>query len=280
MLHTFERASGQKINEDKSSAFFSRNTGQEKIQEICHILNFQEANDDTMYLGLPSILGRNKSAIFGYLKDRLGDKNRGWDKKTISKGGKEVLLKTVAQALPNYAMSIFLLPQRVCSDMKRLMTRYWWKLDVNKDSGITWMSWDIMCSSKADGGMGFRNLRDFNLALMGKQGWCLISNENSLVSKVYNARYYPNDSFLTAKIGNNPSYVWRSILESQVLLNKGAVRRVGTGHNISILDDPWLPDAVDPYIRTSSDAIQNEKVVSLMVTGYNEWDTYLINDIF
>lgn len=93
MLQIFERASGQKINVEKSSAFFSRKTKQDDKQGICYILKFREADENSTYLGLPSILGRNKSAVFGYLKDRLKDRIKGWDKKMLSKGGKEILLK-------------------------------------------------------------------------------------------------------------------------------------------------------------------------------------------
>lgn len=142
------------------------------------------------------------------------------------------------------------------------------------------MCWDKLCRRKSQGGMGFRKLRNFNIALVGKQGWRLITNENSLVSKIYKARYYPNSSFLSATVGKNPSYVWRSIMEAQVLLKKGAVRRVGTGLAVSIQNDPWLPDAQDPYIHTRSEAIEGRKVADLMVTGQVEWDIDLIQDIF
>lgn len=97
---------------------------------------------------------------------------------------------------------------------------------------------------------------------------------------MYKARYYPNNSFLTATVGKNPSYVWRSIMEAQVLLKKGAVRRIGSGMSVSIQDDPWLPDSNDPYIRTRSEAIVGRTVSSLMVSGRMEWDTDLVNDIF
>lgn len=67
-LHTFERVSGQQINTDKSSAFFSLNTPEVVKTEIRGLLRFQEANEGTSYLGLPNILGKNKSAVLGYLK--------------------------------------------------------------------------------------------------------------------------------------------------------------------------------------------------------------------
>lgn len=89
--------------------------------------------------------------------------------------------------------------------------------------------------------MGFRKLHEFNIALLGKQAWHFVTNPECLVSRIYKARYYPNVTFLNAKLGNNPSYTWRSILEAQVLLKKGAVRRVGSGESIDAENDPWLP---------------------------------------
>ncbi|KAL8091729.1 hypothetical protein AgCh_034115 [Apium graveolens] len=252
----------------------------EEKHSICQRLRFREADINTKYLGLPNIVGRNKNVMFGFLKDRLADRIQGWDKSWLCKGGKEILLKMVAQSLPSHAMSILVLPTQTCTDMERLMTKFWWKSSSKKDRSISWMSWDRMCRRKSQGGIGFRKLRDFNIALVGKQGWRLIANETSLVSKIYKARYFPNNSFLTATIGKNPSYVWRIIMEAQILLKKGAVYRVGSGMSVGINNYPWLPDTDDPYIHTRSEALTGKTVSSLMVNGRLEWDTDLINDIF
>lgn len=117
---------------DKSSIFFSRNTAQEKRQEIGSILQFHEADEHTKDLGLSCILGKNKSAVLGYLKNRLQSRIQGWDKKFLSKGGKEILLKMVAQALLNYAMSVFLLPKQMCNDTEKDMCRFWWKSQTRR----------------------------------------------------------------------------------------------------------------------------------------------------
>lgn len=93
MLQTYEKASGQKLNASKSSAFFSCNTRQEVRDEICNLLNFQEADESTTYLGLPNIIGRNKNVVLGYLKNRMQTRIEGYEKKLLSKGGKEILLK-------------------------------------------------------------------------------------------------------------------------------------------------------------------------------------------
>lgn len=88
--------------------------------------------------------------------------------------------------------------------------------------GIHWASWNALCKPKRMGGMGFRNLRDFNLALLGKQAWRLLNNEESLVTKIFKARYFPKCSFLDAELGSNPSFIWRSIWASQELIKKGS----------------------------------------------------------
>lgn len=71
------------------------------------------------------------------------------------------------------------------------------------------------------GGMSFRNFQAFNLAMLSKQVWRLILNPNSLVAKIYKARYYPQGDVFRAKLGSSPSYAWRSILNGLEVVNKG-----------------------------------------------------------
>lgn len=55
----------------------------------------------------------------------------------------------------------------MCEDMEKIMNQFWWK-SSSKGKGIHWLSWDRMCGKKSNGGLGFRKLRDFNIALLGK----------------------------------------------------------------------------------------------------------------
>jgi hypothetical protein len=68
--------------------------------------------------------------------------------------------------------------------------------------------------------MRFRHLYRFNLAMPGKQCWHLVTNHDTILSKVFKAIYYLNEGFLEAKLGHNPSYVCRSIHTSQVIVKK------------------------------------------------------------
>ena len=91
-----------------------------------------------------------------------------------------------------------------------MMRKFWWG-QRGQESKIAWVSWKELCKSKLSGGMGFKNLQAFNLAMLAKQGWRLISNPNSLVAQIFKARYYSHGDVFHAKLGSSPSYTWRSI---------------------------------------------------------------------
>lgn len=88
--------------------------------------------------------------------------------------------------------------------------------------------------------MGFRRLHDFNIAMLGKQAWKLITHPNSLMSRLLKARYFPAGNFLNASLGHNPSYTWRSLHSSQDLLRLGCRWEIGDGTSIRVWEEPWI----------------------------------------
>ena len=61
---------------------------------------------------------------------------------------------------------------------------------------MAWLSWEKLCEPKECGGMDFKELKYFNLALLAKQGWRLQNGHNSLLYRVLKAKYFPNGDFL------------------------------------------------------------------------------------
>uniref|UniRef100_A0A803PHD5 Reverse transcriptase zinc-binding domain-containing protein n=1 Tax=Cannabis sativa TaxID=3483 RepID=A0A803PHD5_CANSA len=275
LLHDFELASGQKVNFSN----FSCNTQLATCAFICQNMGIQEAGENSLYLGLPCTIGRNKNAVFGFLKDKASKKILRWEGRFLSKAGKELLLKTVSQALPNHAMSVFLLPLQTCKSLESTMSKYWWQ-SSKQSRGVSWMSWNKLCKHKHKGGLGFKDLRQYNLALLGKQAWRLLVHDSTLVSKVFKARYFPNSSFLSASLGSNPSYIWRSIFEAKDLIMVGARSSIASGIQTSILEDPWLPDVEDPFVRSVHPGLVNQYVASLMCVDSKCWDVEIIEDLF
>ena len=98
-----------------------------------------------------------------------------------------------------------------------------------------------MCKPKSLGEMGCRNSKAFNLALLAKQAWRILINSFSLAARVLKAKYFPYGDILTASLGNNSSYTWRSIFHSLEVIKNGTRWRVGNGWLIHIWEDKWLP---------------------------------------
>jgi len=83
------------------------------------------------------------------------------------------------------------------------------------------MNWEKLSVPKVHGGMAFKDLSAFNLAFLGKQCWKFITEPDSLVARIFKARYFPSCSYLTVELGHNPSYVWRSIICARFIVLGG-----------------------------------------------------------
>lgn len=65
--------------------------------------------------------------------------------------------------------------------------------------------------AEREGGLGFRDLESFNMALLAKQGWRLLKSPESLAATIFKEKYYRHSSFLDAKLSSLPYLMWRSI---------------------------------------------------------------------
>ncbi|XP_024642261.2 uncharacterized protein [Medicago truncatula] len=217
------------------------------------------------YLGLPSMVGRSKKATFSFIKDRVWQKISSWSSKCLSKAGREVMIKSVLQSIPSYIMSIFRLPNQLLDEIEKMMNTFWWGHGGSNNKGLNWLSWEKLSVHKNDGGMGFKDLEAFNVAMLGKQGWKLQTNTDSLVSKIFKARYYPNGNYLDAKLGHNPSFVWRSIFSAKVVVRQGARWKIGNGFNIPIVSEPWIGSGLSiPRVGDDMIALQSYSVGHLI----------------
>lgn len=167
-------------------------------------------------------------------------------------------------------MSVFKLPMGLCKDIEAMICKFWWGAgDVKK---IHWIKWSSLCSSKSIGRMGFRDLQKFNNAMLAKQVWHLMHQKDTLLYKVFSAKYFPNGCILDAPIHPKCSYAWRSLLQAHDVIDKGAIWRVRNGESIDIWSHQWLPDLahgkiISPRIDTSV-----ALVCDLFHTGTKIWD--------
>ncbi|XP_018479618.1 uncharacterized protein LOC108850618 [Raphanus sativus] len=280
ILKAYELVSGQMISLTKSAITFGSKVEdgmKVKIKEISGITN---EGGTGKYLGLPECFSGSKVAMLQYIHEKMTARFQGWYAFFLSTGGKEVLLKSVAMAMPVFAMSVFKLPKTTCKMLTSAMANFWWNAQDGKNK-MHWVSWDRMCLDKKDGGMGFKDLEKFNQALLAKQGWRLLMDPNSLCARVIKSRYYPTGDFLDAKIGSRPSYAWRSMLFGRELLVKGLRSNVGSGKSTLVWTDKWLFDK-EPLapMRKQTFFNVNLRVCDLIDTHTRTWDRGKLEEVF
>ena len=121
----YENASGQKLNREKTTLFFSKATLEKRKLEIIEKLGVSEVKEYERYLGLPAVVGRNKKASLNYFKERVWTKLQGWKEKLISQVGRDVLLKAVVQAILTFVMGCFKLPFGLLNDIEMIIRKFW-----------------------------------------------------------------------------------------------------------------------------------------------------------
>ncbi|KAA3462798.1 reverse transcriptase [Gossypium australe] len=181
MLREYRTCSGQQVNFDKFTVFLSSNTKEDEKDLITRTLGVRSSNDPERYLGLPNMVGRRKKEAFQTLKDHFRQRINNWSIRHLSQGGKEVFIKAILQAIPTYTMK------------------------GHGQRGIHWCTWIELCFLKELGGLGFRSLDQFNIALLAKQGWRI-------------SRF-----IISAQLGSSHSLTWRSIWAAKKLLKVACV---------------------------------------------------------
>ena len=226
------------------------------------------------------MVGKSRVASFASIKGRIWDKINGWKEKFLSHAGKKVLLKAVLQAIPTYTISVFKLPKTLCQGINSLFSKFWWG-HQNNNSKIAWLKWSKMGMAKQKEGLGYRDLELFNMALLAKQGWRIMQNEESLVAKVLKQKYFSKESFLSSRLGCNPSYVWRSICGAKQLVQAGMIWRVGDGSSIKIWGDKWIDSSYSGMIQSLVWVLGENAMVSALIDDSTKWWNYeFIREVF
>ncbi|XP_019084334.1 PREDICTED: uncharacterized protein LOC109125964 [Camelina sativa] len=181
--------------------------------------------------------------------------------------------------LPVYTMNCFKLPKGICEEINRILANYWWSKTPGKRSMHS-VSWERLGLPKKEGGLGFRDLEKFNMDLLGKQIWRILQAPTSLLTRFLKARYYSTSNIFTAGSSNHPSFIWKSLLEGQDMIQQGMRFLIGNGANTNVWVDPWLPtNQPRPPRRIEGINMNTLQVKDLITTERQTWNMDLIRSI-
>jgi hypothetical protein len=155
-LSVFERCIGQLLRPGKCSMLVRVGRNDEQIQLVRDTLGLERIDFEEKYLGLPTPNGRLKREVFQPLELRFFKRMTVWKEKELFAVGKEILIKSVVQALPNYIMSVFKLTDGLCEDLMKVIRGYWCDFEKGRRR-VQWVPWKTMVLPKywGDGLQGF-----------------------------------------------------------------------------------------------------------------------------
>jgi hypothetical protein len=136
----------------------------------------------------------------------------GWKRLCLSKGGRLTLINSTLSSSPTYYLSLFPIPMGVPNHLEKLQRDFLWG-GIGDELKFHLVNWDTICSSKALGGLGVRNMVLFNKALMGKWLWRYALERDALWRKVVDFKYGSmRGGWCSKEVGGSFGFgVWKSI---------------------------------------------------------------------
>ncbi|KAL4301309.1 hypothetical protein AHAS_Ahas17G0288000 [Arachis hypogaea] len=157
-ISTFCRASGMKVNFDKSRAICSMNVSRQRKDLFTGISSIRFANSLGKYLGVPLKHGRVTKADFNDVVDKLTNRLASWKGRFLNKAGRICLAKSVLSSIPIYRMQVSFFPSGVCSNIDKITRSFIW-CGSHNHRGLHLASWRVLTTPKKFGGLSLRESR-------------------------------------------------------------------------------------------------------------------------
>lgn len=181
-LHEFKEVSGFQINPLKSKLFAAGIT-QEEMTELMNITHFSEGTFPIKYLGVPLTHGKMKVDQFAQTLDSITDHIKHWSNGSISYAGRLELISSVLQGIHVFWLQAFPMPNMVLEKVNKLCRDFLWA------GGRAKVAWQDVRMPKIEGGLGLRNNKIWNTAILTKLLWNIQSNKDFLWIKWVHGYY-------------------------------------------------------------------------------------------
>jgi hypothetical protein len=280
VLNKFCTMSGQQVNYDKSSIFFSRNVPTVRRAILTEQSGVKETQQLGKYLGVPALGRAPRIHDFQYLVEKIKGRLAGWKAKQLSLAGRITLAKSVIQATPIYPMMSTPIPKSCLNEIEKVQRAFLWG-DTEDKRKAHMISWDIITQAKFCGGLGLRKLQSMNEACLMKMGWSLMAGEDTLWGQVLIGKY-GREGWSQGRISvtNNDSTLWKTIAKCWPKLEFHRCWSVGDGNKTNFWTNKWVVDhtRISDLQEHISEEVQGWKVKEV-VSPTGEWNLDMLQNL-
>uniref|UniRef100_A0A2N9JAL9 Reverse transcriptase domain-containing protein n=1 Tax=Fagus sylvatica TaxID=28930 RepID=A0A2N9JAL9_FAGSY len=234
----FEAVSGLKINLCKSEMVSVGCVPD--LENLAGIMGCKTAQLPMNYLGLPLGAKFKSKAIWDPILEKMERKLAGWKRMYLSKGGRLTLIKSTLSSLPTYFLSLFPIPVKVASRIDKIQRDFLWG-GMGEGKKFHLVNWAQVCQPVHLGGLGIRNLRIFNKALLGKWLWRFGNEREALWRLVIVAKYGDQHGGWSSGevLGPNGVSLWKNIRKNWTTFSHFLNFEIGDGATVRFWTDRW-----------------------------------------
>lgn len=236
ILEAFAKFSGLKINFEKSTMVLL-NMEQQVKNDIASILGCPISDLPCTYLGLPLSMNKIPRALLQPVLQKIEKRLPGWVPQMMSMAGRLALINSVLAAIPNFFMACIQWDKGSIEAINKTIRAFLWKNKDKVQGGNCLVSWDVVTMTKAQGGLGVRNLEIHNKAMMACLVTKVLSSANGpcfgWLATWYLDRHIP----ISAKVTDTPFLKLLVQLVPTVQASTSCI--IGNGQCTSFWHDNW-----------------------------------------
>ncbi|XP_073029325.1 uncharacterized protein [Primulina eburnea] len=199
-------------------------------QPITDITGFGVGILPFRYLGIPLVAIWVRFSDFNLLLDAMATKISSWPRNSLSYEGKLELIRSVLQGMKCFWFSILPIPSAVIDAIYAMCRKFGCP---TKHPPI---AWDVLCKPCDDGGMGLKNLKAWNKALLAKTLWKIHLKKDSLWIRWVNHIY--------SDVGGVWSWGWNKdnslLIEQIISIRDEIVQRYGSVDAATVCLNGWF----------------------------------------
>lgn len=255
-IHSFSLFSGLIPNVHKSHCFLT-NTDAATSHEILSLLGFQLGILPTKFLGVPLISTKLSHKDCIPLIHKITLRASSWTSKVLSYSGRLQLIKTILFSIQAFWSTHFIIPKAAIRDIQSILCRFLWKGSSLAKFGAR-VAWSAISLPTSEGGLGLKNLLDWNKALIMSHLLQLVKfNSHSLWANWIKTTILKGRSIWQISIPSDCSWTWKQVLKLRSYALPHLQYKVGSGLHISFWFDPWINGSA---LNPSSSLVSNSGI--------------------